>query len=191
MTVATQSNGTYQFANAPSLDSNQRYYVRYTNGRDGNANNPNYLGFWACHNINSYTAGENVAGGNFDIADVPLVSPANGATVALPYTFQWIRRSATPSDDYEFDLYDPADYDPYWWTDPTSGYVSSYTLNGFPSGEGFVTGVPYEWEIWVYGPDGHGISYQYRSVTFSSGGTSSQDTTKRLRRPHDEDMHPR
>jgi hypothetical protein len=188
-TVATQSNGVYQFTDAPSLDSNQRYYVRYRNRNEGNADNPNYLRYWACNNIYSYAAGTNVAGGDFDVDNIPLTSPASGVTVALPYTFQWTRRSVTPSDSYQFELYDAADADPYWWSSKL-GYVSSYTLGELPPG-GFVAGVVYMWGIWVYGPDGFGISYQHRLVTFSSGVTSSQDAVQRLRRLHLVDIQAR
>jgi hypothetical protein len=90
--------------------------------------------------------------------------------VALPYTFQWTRRPASPSDTYEFDLYDPADGDPYFYTDPPLGYVGSYTLSGLPAR--FRRGTQYAWEVWVYSPDGgYGISYDTRLVTFSSAGT--------------------
>ena len=65
---------------------------------------------------------------DFDIADIQLVSPPDGATVSLPTTFQWITRPATPTDDYEFDLYDPDDSDPSWYTYPSLGIMAIITL---------------------------------------------------------------
>jgi hypothetical protein len=53
--------------------------------------------------------------GSFDIADITLTSPSPGATVKLPYNFQWNRRTATPSDSYEFNLFDHNDGNPWWW----------------------------------------------------------------------------
>ncbi|MCP4542820.1 MAG: hypothetical protein GY832_37335, partial [Chloroflexi bacterium] len=95
----------------------------------------------------------------------------------LPYTFQWTRRTSTPSDSYELNLFDPADNDPWWWTYPALGYVDSYTLAGLPAG--FAIGTQYGWNVWVYGPDGGaGISYYYRSVTFSSGVSLQSEATQ-------------
>ncbi len=173
LTTVTQADGTYEFTGASSLTSGQKYYVLYDNGDNGNTKNSNYLAIWGSFDITSYTAGDSVAGGDFDIANIPLASPSHGATVALPYTFQWTRRTATSSDSYEFNLYDPGDYDPWWWTDPSLGYVGSYTLSSLPSG--FSTGTEYGWNVWVYAPDGGwGISYYYRTVTFSSGAVGTQ-----------------
>jgi len=163
--TTTGADGYYTFLNTPGLDAGQKYYVRYLNdlGTGGR------LWVWATRELTSYSAGSAVIIGDFDIADIALVSPTNGATVALPYTFQWTPRPATLLDTYEFDLYDPTDGDPYFYTAPPLGYVGSYTLNGLPAG--FSSGVQYGWEIWVYSPDGgYGISYETRSVMFSNTG---------------------
>lgn len=115
--------------------------------------------------------------GNFDLANITLVSPANGATVSVPRTFQWTPRPATASDTYEFDMYDPTDGNPYFYTAPPLGYVSSYTLNGLSPG--FNVGDLYAWEIWVYSPDGgFGISYETRAVHFSNSGLSDTPATQ-------------
>ena len=164
----TDASGNYAFTSVPSLAPGQRYYVRYRNY----SGTPGRLWVWGTRELTSYSAGSNVPLGNFDIADIPLVSPANGATVALPYTFQWTRRIATPSDTYELDLYDPSDGAPYFFTAPPLGYVGTYTLNGLPPG--FGPGAHYVWEIWVYSPDGGlGISNETRMVTFSNSGMSA------------------
>jgi hypothetical protein len=172
LTTATQADGIYRFTGVPSLTTGQIYYVRFNNGSDGNPGNPSYLAAWYSFNITAYTAGDNVAGGDFDIANIALSSPASGATVSLPQTFSWVRRTATTSDDYEWDLFDPVDMNPWVYAGPL-GYVSSFTLNSLPTG--FTYGTPYGWNVWVYAPDGgYGISYYYRTVTFSSGGAGLQ-----------------
>jgi uncharacterized repeat protein (TIGR01451 family) len=166
-TTTTNANGDYAFAGMPSLALGQHYYVRYRNY----AGTPGRLWVWGTRDLTSYSAGSAVEIGNFDIADIVLVSPAAGATVALPYTFQWTRRPATPSDTYEFDLYDPTDGNPNFYTAPPLGYVGSYILNSLPPG--FNVGALYGWEIWVYSPDGgYGISYETRAVHFSNTGLS-------------------
>ncbi|MGC9336441.1 MAG: hypothetical protein ACP5JJ_20070 [Anaerolineae bacterium] len=170
-TAATQADGTYSFTDAASLSSGQRYYVSYQNGDYGNTSDPNCLAFWGSFDITSYIAGGSVAGGDFDIANIPLVRPDPGATVTLPQVFEWERRSATTSDSYEFNLFDPDDLNPWAWTEPL-GYVNGYTLTSLPSG--FSTGTEYGWNLWVYGPEGGaGASYYYRTVTFS-GDTPSE-----------------
>jgi hypothetical protein len=123
--------------------------------------------------LTSFPAGSVVNIGNFDIAEIVLSAPASGAMVSLPSTFQWVPRPATPSDSYEFDLYedcDPPRQDcPFWWTDPPLGYVGNYYLTSLP--QGFAPGTQYWWEIWVYAPDGgFGISYDARIVTFTDTG---------------------
>ena len=64
------------------------YYVRY----GPNDTDDRYLWNWYGPDITSYTAASGVAGGDFDIADVELLSPDPGATVTLPETFTWRRR---------------------------------------------------------------------------------------------------
>jgi hypothetical protein len=167
-TIATLSDGSYRFAGVPSLAPGQRYYVRYMNGVDNTR-----LSFWGTRVLTSYTTGNCVGIGDFDLANIPLVSPANAATVSPPQTFSWTPRSATPADSYEFDLFNPSNpptYTPAWWTSPL-GYVSSYSLNSLLSG--FNVGTPYGWFMAVYSPDGgYGESFYYRQITFSNAGLS-------------------
>ena len=179
----TQTDGSYLFTGVPSLSSGQRYRVQYWN----DYGTPGRLYGWSTWSINSYTAGSNLHAGDFDIADIALVSPASGATVSLPSTFSWTPRPATPTDDYEFDLYD-WDGDAWWWTDPTLGYVGGYTLNSLPSG--FYPWTEYYWEVWVYGQYGYGYgwSYESRSVTFSNTGAAAAESAVPGRRVPPEDM---
>lgn len=183
LTTVTGTDGSYRFDGAPSLSSGQRYYVRYANGEDGNADDPRYLFVWQSYGIESYTAGASAPGGDFDIANIQLVSPLPGAQVSLPQTFQWTRRSATTTDSYELNLFDPVDSDPWWWTDPPLGYVGSYTLTSLPPG--MSTGTGYGWNVWVYSPDGGtGISYYFRWVTFTtSTGATADGLEERYRDP--------
>lgn len=166
----TDSNGNYAFTGVPSLSTGQRYYVLYSNyGTSGR------LRAWGTRELTSYTAGTAVPIGDFDIADVPLVAPSDGATVSLPYTFQWTPRSATPTDSYSLAVYDPADLDPYAYTAPL-GYVGSVMLTSLPPA--FSPGVQYRWEVLVWSPDGGlGISYAARTITFSNIGSSAATTS--------------
>ncbi|MBN1874990.1 MAG: hypothetical protein JXA33_12225 [Anaerolineae bacterium] len=165
-TTATQADGSYEFVGVSSLPSGQKYYVLYSNGSNGNADNPGYVGLWTSFNLTAYTAGQSLAGGDFDIANVALVSPNSGATVSLPQTFSWSLRPSTPSDSYEFNLLDASDYDPWVATYPL-GYVSSYQLTGLPSG--YAYGTQYAWFAAVNAPDGGwGMAYELRPILFSA-----------------------
>ncbi|MCL4396208.1 MAG: hypothetical protein M1482_15635 [Chloroflexi bacterium] len=164
-TTTTNSSGNYAFAGLPALGSGQIYYVRFQNSLSGSNTR---LWYWGTQYLYSYFAGCDAAIGDFDIANVPQVSPLAGATVALPYTFQWTRRTATPTDSYTLELFDP--YGTAYATTYYLGYVGSVTVNSLPTG--FSPGVLYGWYPGVYSPDGgYGYAYYYYPVTFSNSGT--------------------
>jgi uncharacterized delta-60 repeat protein len=157
--TTTDTNGNYSFYNMPDLKSGQVYYVRYLN-----TTNPNRLWLWGTRSLTRHDGFSSVNIGNFDISNIELTAPESGAVITLPYLFQWIPRLASLSDSYEFDLYDPWNGEPYFYTDPL-GYVNSYYLIGYPSG--FMNDYYYVWEIWAYSPDGgYGISFESYYVVF-------------------------
>lgn len=174
----TDGSGNYSFQSAPTLGAGQGYYVRYSNSADSSK-----LFFWGTQILTSYAAGSSVVIGNFDIANIPLVSPPNAATVSLPQTFQWTLRTATPTDSYQLSLFDPSNANLTAYT-PLLGYVNAVTINGLPPG--FNAGVPYGWFIAVNSPDGgYGESYYYRQITFtntSAGPSKFAPASNRLNR---------
>jgi hypothetical protein len=179
-TATTQVDGAYQFVNLPTLIIGQLYTPFYFSTASSS-----FVDFCRGASLKSYIAGASVWGGNFDIANIPQVSPPNGATIALPYTFQWTKRSGVPSDSYKLAISN----DHVWWSTDPSGYVSGYTMNNLPSGLSF--GTPYYWSVVVdtTATDGICKSFdEYRTVTFSSGVADSQDLIKRSRRLHNEDI---
>ncbi len=161
-TTSTGPDGGYEFTGVPSLAPGQSYYVRYRN----HTNTPGRLWVWGANPLTVYAAGSSARGGDFDIADIALISPPDWVSLALPRFFNWTPRPATPSDSYELDIYDPSDGDPYFFTDKL-GYVDGFNVTGLP--DGLEGGVEYVWEVWVYSPDGgYGISFESRRVTFYS-----------------------
>jgi serine protease len=165
-TVTTNANGDYLFTGLAALAPGQRYGACFEN-----SSNPNRLSGWCTRDLPSYAPGDAVHLGDFDIANVHLSAPAAGATVGLPFTFQWQTRAAMPADNYEFNLYDWDTLNPYFYTNPALGFTGSYTLNGLPAG--FVPDHQYVWEMWILGQDGSfGISYWAYAVTFSNAGMS-------------------
>ena len=132
---------------------------------------PRYLNGWYGPNLKAYTAGTSVSGGDFDIADVSLQTPPSGATVPLPYTFSWLRRS-TPTDTHGWAMFDPAPSSSYWWETGELGAWSTYDLLALPPGT--VYGKEYGWIVQVFnGQDSFGESYYYFSVTFRAPTTGS------------------
>lgn len=161
----TGSDGRYLFTNAPSLSSGQRYYVLF----GPNNTNPDLVYAWYGPDITAYTAGVAQEGGTFDIANVALLSPDNGATVTLPVTLIWQMRGV-PGDSYAAGLFDPTGDDE--WSTPLLGAVDRVTINALPGGATY--GHTYGWYVDVYAAaDSFGTSYFYREIRFASGGAGA------------------
>jgi hypothetical protein len=163
-TAYTDSNGNYSFPSIPPLGTNQRFYIRWNNSDNGS--DSSRVWYWHCDMVDSASASDEYTC-NFDLENIDLTSPSSGATMSLPAAFYWQQRVLT-SDDYEYNLLDPDDEDPWWWTVPSLGYTYRYILNALPSG--FHPGTRYGWFIRVHGSHGYGVSYYYRSIYFSNYG---------------------
>ena len=166
-TATTDSTGRYAFIGVTTISAGQWYEVVY----GPNTTDPRYLNGWYGPNLKAYTAGTSVSGGDFDIADVSLQTPPSGATVPLPYTFSWLRRS-TPTDTHGWAVFDPAPGSTYWWETGELGAWSTYDRLELPPGT--VYGKEYGWIVQVFnGQDSLGESYYYFSVTFRAPTTGS------------------
>jgi hypothetical protein len=165
-TITTDTNGNYFFLNAPSLGGEQRYFVFYPNAE----NVASRVSFWAGFLINSYVAGQEISGTDFDIANITLVNPPPASVVTLPTTFTWNLRPSSPGDSYEFNLIDDETQQLYFYTNPPLGYVGSYLLDALPSNMVYDEG--YAWTVWAYGPGGSpstgnfGAAYLAYGITF-------------------------
>jgi hypothetical protein len=162
-TQVTNPSGAFYFTNLPILSSGQAYYVRWFNNLD----NPDHLGAYYCDTIDIDNIDSGLLTCDINIHNVFHVSPDNAAIVRLPKTFEWTLRPTT-SDSYEFNISDTNDDNPWWWTDPPLGYTNTYRLTSLPTG--FQTNVEYGWFMGVYGVNGMGFSYYYRTITFQNTG---------------------
>jgi uncharacterized repeat protein (TIGR01451 family) len=165
----TDYNGNFMFV-PPPLQAGQAYCVRWTNWwiTEGYGYN-GQISVWFTRIATTYNSDQILHIGDFDIADVPLLSPAAGSTVSLPMTFQWTKRPATQNDSYQFELFDPGG--PSDFITPLLGYVNSYTLNQLP--DGFVTSKTYGWTLLVNTSDGgYGLVYYYNPVIFFNHGSA-------------------
>ena len=169
-TTRTDGEGRYLFSGVGSLSASEVYYVRYDNPGD-----PERLNAWLGPDITSYSAGANVPGGDFDIANVGMVSPISRVSVALPSTFVWERRRV-PGDTYRFRLFDLDGTDA--WRSSDLGDTDRFTLSQLPDGGAY--GKEYGWHVMVYrGPESYGTSYYFRRVTFTSGPASTRGSSQR------------
>jgi len=127
------------------------------------------LFYWRSKDLDPYLANSNIVMETFDMADVPLTSPSEGATISLPHNFQWGKRSTSPSDSYKILLYNSGT----GFESPLQGYVSSYLLNYLPGG--FSPNLTYSWSVGIVSPgSGYGLAYYENQVTFSNSGSSLQ-----------------
>jgi hypothetical protein len=173
-TTSTDNDGRYQFLGIPTLSSGHNYYVRF----GPNVSHSDYVYLWFGPTISSYSHGASVHGGDFDIANVTLISPDHGATLPFPVTFTWNKRPV-PSDTYSWLLFDPSAG--VFWQTNNLGYVDSFTIMG-PTGpwSDLEYGRVYGWLPKPFnGPDSFGLPYYHRQITFSAGAanTLTEDLT--------------
>jgi hypothetical protein len=159
--ATTNSSGYFQFTGKSGVSSPQFYLVEYYAASAGSR-----IGVYDTRTLTPYTGSSSAFIGDFDIDNILLSWPNSGANVNLPETFQWMRRWATPLDDYTFDLFDLQGDVPDFIADEL-GYVGNYDLTFLPGGYNY--GELYGWGVLVddvFG--GWGASYYYNTVSFSS-----------------------
>lgn len=158
MTTTTNATGDYLFTNVPTLPVGSTYYVRY----GPNSTDPRYVSFWYGPDITAYAAGESRAGGDLDIANIPLDSPPHQAKRSFPIFFAWTKRNV-PQDTYRFFIGDANQL----WQSSFLGYVAQFILPSLPEGAAFNR--VYRWYLGVYAAsDSVGFSFHYREITFAS-----------------------
>ncbi len=155
----TWEGGRYAFASAPSLGAGESYYVKFPNDEG----DPSYVSGWYGPDITTYQAGDDVHGGDFDIASIDLLAPADGAAVGLPAEFSWEPR-AFGSYSYSWLLYDEAAG--RRWASRDLGNVGAFTLSSLPDGVEY--GRDYRWYVRIYeSQDSFGYTYYWRTVRFT------------------------
>ncbi|MBN1888310.1 MAG: hypothetical protein JW850_09980 [Thermoflexales bacterium] len=180
-TLTTGANGYYNFPGIPSLPADNVYFVFYYNTTTGgNTPDDRYLWRWYEPTLSSYTAGSNVAGGDFDIGELNLLSPMTD-TVTLPVTFEWSQRGIS-GETYSWELFDLG-------TGATKCYLPPSLVNQVELTEADLLGVcngsygtTYGWFVWAIDGgswetnNGYGDSYYYQEITFQSGAGPSLPT---------------
>ncbi len=171
-TTRTNADGRYSFTGAAGLSPNQEYYVWYENDEDGPNPGPDHVYDWTGPAITPYAAGQTVAGGDFDLADLELVSPTDGATVTLPAQF-CVKSRGIAGDNYRLMLHDEdADEDASY---PFQGGQACVTISGLPAG--WPAQGSFEWWAEIYqGADpnhNYATSYQSRDVAISTSAVGN------------------
>ncbi len=164
--ATTNANGQYNFPYAqPSIFGNQ---VTYRNGAAGeNSLEEEALLYWQEPAIFDYDYAQRVEGGNFDIAAVELLGPADNARVPLPTTFSW-RSRGIEGEQYRWYMDAPDDIadfcDQFTPDTNTEWTVSSLDCSVFPE---LQPNEPYPWQVEVSnGAGGIGQSH-VRTVVFT------------------------
>lgn len=159
----TAADGSYVFSGLPSLTAGTMYSVFFNNRSAGNR--PEYLASWTSAPVRSYARGASRSIPAFDIADVPLLEPAAGATRVFPITFRWQRR-ASSNDQYQVAV---ADDDKVLWVDglgqPNADMSALYRLP-----DTLEPNVQYRWSILVTAPEGYGWSRTENPIMFANRG---------------------
>jgi hypothetical protein len=178
-TTTTNSTGCYYFSPS-SLSGDAYYYVRYDN--PSNTYN-NRLYMWISDLISLYTAGNSVSGGNFDIADVVLGSPASTNPTSLPITFNWNIRNTAEL--YQWEMFD---FDGYAYASNAPEYGRrNFTLTRLP--DDFYTYSQYCWDAIPFTSDGYGVPYYCNGVKFSSYSLLSEPSTEQTTRTPNWQIH--
>jgi PKD repeat protein len=174
MTTTTQSDGSYSYVGASGLTSGQYYYVRYLNGSGGNPLNTSYMAYWFGPSLYSYMAGTDVSGGDFDIIDIPLVSPPGGTNQTIPAPFQWMPRGVA-GDYYRWAVRNLSTSSQCLGPYQTSG---SFTLDSTGFSNCVLTyNTQYGWSVYAAADtnmDSFGASLYRRTITFTTGLASMQ-----------------
>jgi hypothetical protein len=170
--ATTDRNGWYAIIDPPTLvispgDVISQTYRAYWNNWP---TVPNRLVSWNSRTIDSYTQGDFVNLGNFDIGDISPLTPAANAAVHFPVTFSWVPRRNVPTDNYNVCVsggqfipkIDPGDF---ICLGP-GGYTDQVTLHDPFAGIDY--GYDYQWYVEVSDNTG-GVGYSANvPFTFAS-----------------------
>lgn len=173
-TSITDSQGRYIFSGRAALDASHYYYVRYI--VPNSALCATRVNFYWSSNIRSYPiAGAGYHLEDFDLATFSEISPGFGATVGLPATFTWQRRTLNlnlvPPDNFTFFLFTPSNTTTGQpsYESALLGDVGTFQLTPGALGAGFAPG-PFGWANLSYFNIGDGAAAQtcYYNVTLAS-----------------------
>ena len=166
LTTTTKIDGSYSFVGLPPLNFGDTYYAVYQNEVIGPNSNPDLLFSYVTPSLENYAAGTDVFLSDFDLADIVLMTPHDySVDVSVPVEFTWVKRPATLDDSYQWAI-NTKYYDPLY-ASPELDYVGSYLLKDLPTSMTQGPDYNYQWEVWVYSPDGgYGISYEVFWLTF-------------------------
>lgn len=146
-TATTSASGLYVFRNPAALPGYHNYRVQFRNV----AAAPGWLRDYTSQPFYEYD-GQSVRDmGAINIDNVALITPTASAAITFPHYFEWLGRSATPSDHYALYLYYPGPVGPGVMVDNLP-YGVGYTIATFPSSVQYPP--PYQWTVVVRGPNG-------------------------------------
>jgi hypothetical protein len=152
-TAVTDSRGYYRFDTPPAVGDNNGFAVYYENP----TSNPNFLWYFECTVVESTSDSYNC---DFDIQDLVLSSPADGASVNPAVNFSWQKRGQA-TDYYYWRFYNGYNTGTYYMS---VGYTNAMTINFCV----FPTGYWNRWWLDVRAPSGYGIGYDNHRFQFNT-----------------------
>lgn len=165
LTVAGNSI-EYSFLDAPLLEPGYFYFIAYFNLNS----TAGLLDSWITSDAVNPPSGNRIVMPTFDIADVTLRAPEDGATKSLPEDFRWNARG-TATDNYGLLLIEvdgEGNVVRDAGVDNLLHPTNSVTIGSIEDEAGFQTNVEYSWRILVRdGNGGVGIPTEQRRITFA------------------------
>lgn len=157
----TRPDGTFTFADVPSLRPGEKYFVRYTNESASSF----YMSFYNTRSLTSYSQGMPLEIERFWLEDFYPGEPYDDWSVSMPATFTWYTNIAHPEDSYELVLYSKQTSGLIFRSGPL-GFTNQYVFESLPPG--FETGKEYYWYVAVYtASGGYGESLDQNNVRFT------------------------
>lgn len=162
---AAGNSADYNFNNVPRVEGGYVYYISYINIDDI----PGLLSAWFTLDVSNPPTGNLIVMPTFDIADVTLRAPEDGATKSLPEDFRWNARG-TATDRYQLQFLEidsNGDIVRSAATDEILHPADSVYIGSIDDALGFEADEPILWRVVVSdGIGGFGYPTEARTVTF-------------------------
>lgn len=158
MRTTTGPEGRFEFNGLPRPSSQTRFYVYYPNEE----RDPSRLLYWACPTITSPAQIQSPTACNLNVANISLLAPLPGATVRLPYTFEWTGRSSS-GETYVIEIYQGDEWHPYLGDIAQIDNQDRVIVNDLAR---FSTNTSYLWTVRVNTNQGYGMAWEWREIMF-------------------------
>lgn len=159
-TAVTDSSGRYAFLSPPGLSPGQTYQVDYEDF-DQSVDTNGWLYAFTTQPVTQYERGTELQMPAFDVADIVMIAPPEFASVALPYTFIWEKRTVPQSESYFLRII----CNSLAWEFRNLGYTDRVTISGDDPGL-YGPDADCYWDLGVVTRFGEGYNSELRFIYF-------------------------